>query len=418
MARSPRASRLETRTARLKLPVRQKPYDFTTISPGIALGYRRNKAAGVWVVRVADGHGANWTKRVGLADDFEPNDTEYVLSWFEAIDKARKLARGTDDAGRPATVAEAVASYERDLVARGGDTANAGRITKHLTPTLATKPVALLTPRELAHWRDGLIAGGRLQRASVLRLCKSLKAALNLSARRDHRIRNEKAWRDGLGGLSETFATRNASALTDAQVRALIEAAYGESEAFGLYVETAAVTGARLSQISRLNLADLQNGGEPRLLMPSSKKGRGKRVITRRPVPITADLAAKLKKAAGGRAPDAPLLLRADGLRWQTNDEGDHLRPFANAARGAGAFGPDGKLVTAYSVRHSAIIRSLINGVPLRICAAQFDTSANQIERVYSAYILDHSDAITRKGLLQTAPPPAGKVVPLPGRRS
>ena len=75
MARRPRASRLETRTTRLKLPVRPKPHDFSTIAPGIALGYRRNKAAGVWVVRVADGHGGNWTKRVALADDFEESDT-------------------------------------------------------------------------------------------------------------------------------------------------------------------------------------------------------------------------------------------------------------------------------------------------------------------------------------------------------
>ena len=49
MARRPRASQLETRTARLKLPVRQKPYAFTTIAPGIALGYRRNAGGGVWV---------------------------------------------------------------------------------------------------------------------------------------------------------------------------------------------------------------------------------------------------------------------------------------------------------------------------------------------------------------------------------
>ena len=70
MARSPRASRLESRTARLKLPVRRKPHDFTTISPGIALGYRRNHAAGTWVVRVADGKGGNWTKRVGARRRF------------------------------------------------------------------------------------------------------------------------------------------------------------------------------------------------------------------------------------------------------------------------------------------------------------------------------------------------------------
>jgi hypothetical protein len=65
MARRPRASRLETRTSRLKQPVREKPYDFTVISPGIALGYRRNKAAGTWVVRVADGKGGNWTSASG-----------------------------------------------------------------------------------------------------------------------------------------------------------------------------------------------------------------------------------------------------------------------------------------------------------------------------------------------------------------
>jgi hypothetical protein len=57
MARRPRAARLETRTTRLKLPVRLKPYDFTVISPGIALGYRRCAGPGRFVVRVADGRG-------------------------------------------------------------------------------------------------------------------------------------------------------------------------------------------------------------------------------------------------------------------------------------------------------------------------------------------------------------------------
>jgi hypothetical protein len=182
MARRPRASRLEHRTSRLKLAVRRKPYDFTTISPGIALGYRRTTASGTWVVRVADGKGGNWTKRVGLADDFEAADCEHVIDWWQAIDKARKLARGSDaDAGRPATVADAVAAYERDLVARGGSVANAGRIRKHLTRTLAAKPVGLLSARELAAWRDRLLADG-MPSATAVRLCKVTKAAFNLAA--------------------------------------------------------------------------------------------------------------------------------------------------------------------------------------------------------------------------------------------
>ena len=46
MARRPRSAELETRTARLKLPVRKRPHGFVTIAPGIALAYRRNKVRG------------------------------------------------------------------------------------------------------------------------------------------------------------------------------------------------------------------------------------------------------------------------------------------------------------------------------------------------------------------------------------
>ena len=81
------------------------------------------------MLRAADGKGGSWTKKVALADDYEAADGEHVLDFWQAQDKARKLARGSDaDSGRPATVADAVDSYERDLVARGGSTANAGRI--------------------------------------------------------------------------------------------------------------------------------------------------------------------------------------------------------------------------------------------------------------------------------------------------
>jgi integrase len=402
MARRPRASRLETRTTRLKLPIRWKPYDFTTISPGIALGYRRNQSAGVWVVRVADGRGGNWTKRVALADDFEAADGAHVLTWWQAIEAARKLARGSTDDGRPATVAEAVNAYERDLIARGGDTANAKRIRKHLTPTLAAKPVAVLSSRELAAWRDSLLAADTLERSSVLRLLKSTKAALNLAARRDHRITNAKAWSDGLSGIEGAVGTRNASALSDDQVRDVIAAAAAIDAAFGLYIEVAAVTGARLSQITRLTVADLQNGREPRLLMPSSRKGRGKRAITKRPVPITKALAAKLKS---NRAADAPLLLRSDGLHWQATDKGDHLKLFAQALAACGLqTGSDGKKVTAYSLRHSSIIRSLVASVPTRVVAALHDTSVAMLEKHYSGFILDHADTIARRGLLDARP--------------
>lgn len=70
---------LETRTSRLKLAVAKKPV-FVKIGPGIGLGYRRNKTAGTWVARVADGNGGNWTKAIGNADDFDDADGNHVLT--------------------------------------------------------------------------------------------------------------------------------------------------------------------------------------------------------------------------------------------------------------------------------------------------------------------------------------------------
>ena len=391
MARRPRASRLETRTNRLKLAVRLKPYEFTTIAPGIALGYRRNKAAGTWVVRVANGKGGNWTKRVALADDFEDADGEHVLTFWQAQDKARQLARGDKDgAGRPQTVAEAVDAYERDLIARGGSVANAGRIRKHLTSTLAAKPVGLLTARELAHWRDNLLAAG-MKSATAVRLAKATKAALTLAAKRDHRILNRGAWRDGLSGLVENFATRNVQRLDDDQVRALVAAAYEIDQAFGLYIEVLALTGARNSQVARLTVADLQaDNGTPRLMLPTSHKGRGRKP-SKRPVPITPALANKLKS---NRPAEAPLLLRANGTAWQSSQDGDHERLYQRAAAYAGIKG------TVYALRHSSIVRLLLANTPIRITAALHDTSVAMIERTYSSFIADFSDALTRPALL------------------
>src|SRR6476620_369650 len=106
MARRVRSSTLENRTARLKLEVRKKPYHFTVIAPGIAVGYRRCAGPGRWVLRAADGKGAYWTDVIGLADDHEPADGTAVLTFWEAQDRARTLVRGNDGGDRPASVGD------------------------------------------------------------------------------------------------------------------------------------------------------------------------------------------------------------------------------------------------------------------------------------------------------------------------
>jgi integrase len=410
----PRTAKLETATARRKLPVRKKPF-YITVSPGIALGYRRNIGGGSWSARCT-GQGADWIKRIGLADDLEPADGRHVLTYWQAIDMARALARrqpGADGANRPVTVGEALDRYQRDLDSRGADTQNANRVRRHLTAALATKPVALLTMNDLRHWRDGLVGKG-VAPATINRTRAGLRAALELAASLDDRITNRNAFRSGLKGLPGGKNARRV-VLPDADVLRIVEAAYQEDRAFGVLVEVLAQTGARVSQVARLRCADLQaDRADPRLLMPTSYKGRGQKEKQQVPVPITAALAALLAKLKGDRPDDAPLLVKSDGTPWLKINKSEHWNLFRAVAERAG-FDPDE--ITSYALRHSSICRALLKGVPVSVVARLHDTSSREIEAHYAAYILDVTGELSRKGLLRPEAPTADNVVTLPGWR-
>jgi integrase len=410
MARSTRSGKLETRTARLKSAVRKKPY-FVTVAPGVGLGYRRNKTAGSWVVRAADGKGGNWTQAFAVADDFEDANGTDVLNFWQAQDRARVLARGgrdaDEDSGKPVTVAQMIDRYETDLRARGGDVYNAQRVRVHLPDVLASKTVALLAaPREFRHWRDGLVKKG-LAPSTVNRTCAAFQAALELAAAYDPRITNQSAWRTGLAALPDAEQSRNII-LSDDAVLSIISAAYAVSREFGLLVEVAAVTGARISQLARLEVGDLQGDrSDPRFMMPSARKGRGRKRIERRPVPIPTNLAAILKQAGAGRPSEAPLLTKPSGELWRHSD---HRHPFDRAVTRAGL---DPAEVTIYALRHSSIVRQLLANMPIRVVATLHDTSVVMIERTYSKFIADHSDAVSRRALLDTTRPIGKNVVAL-----
>src|SRR5262245_26786171 len=83
LPKQPRAQRLETASARRKLPISKKPI-YAKIAPNVRVGYRRNEGPGTWNVRVT-GLGIDWIKRIGLADDFEPSDGRAVLDFWEAV---------------------------------------------------------------------------------------------------------------------------------------------------------------------------------------------------------------------------------------------------------------------------------------------------------------------------------------------
>src|SRR3954471_14547943 len=145
MPSSIRSSTLEHRTPRLKLRVAKKPL-FIRIAPGVSLGYRRNRTAGTWVARIADGKGGNWTRAIGTADDF---DDIAGINFWQAQEAARALGRGdrSGDAAKPVTVRQALEDYEADLTVRGADIGNVRRVRVHLPAALLERTVALLGSR-------------------------------------------------------------------------------------------------------------------------------------------------------------------------------------------------------------------------------------------------------------------------------
>jgi integrase len=406
MARKVRHSALESRSARLKLAVRRKPYSGPSLARGVSLLYRRNKTGGSWVVKASNGHGAYWTKVVGIADDYNDADGKTVLDFFQAQGVAKQLARGGDNAGgtAPINVDSALKDYKRDLEARNANPYNAESPRVHLTQVLLAKPVQLLNAHELKKWRDGLL--GKLAPATVNRVCRCLGAALELARQHDERIQNRQAWEIGLAGLPDAQEARNVN-IPDAKVREFVATAYGHDYQLGLLIDTLAITGARPSQAVRLRVEDFHDHPlRPKVMMPKSAKGGGRnrsqKKLERYSVPITPALAAKLKHAASGRADDAPLLLQSDGSPWGSNPGQRYHRQVDNIVT---AIGLDPAEVTVYALRHSSIVRMLLKNVPIRLVASLHNTSVAMIEKTYSKHITEHSDDISRMALLQQEEP-------------
>jgi hypothetical protein len=185
MARRVSFAALESRSARLRLKIRRRPYSGPTLARGISLMYRRNGTNGTWVLKASNGHGAYWTKAFALADDFEDADAKNVLTFYQAQDQAKKLARGDGCADNaPITVDGALTAYKTDLEARGANPYNADWPRIHLSSALLTKPVAVLAATELKKWRALVV----------------LRPALSLLVRRDGAGVMVARCRDGLLG--------------------------------------------------------------------------------------------------------------------------------------------------------------------------------------------------------------------------
>jgi integrase len=408
--KAPRALKLETAASRKKLAIRRKPF-WVVIGRNLSLGYRRCVGPGSWSVR-GSGQGSEWVRKIAVADDLEAAHPPKVLDYWQAVAQARQFVRQQPgepvDEARPLSVGDALDRYQRHLQAQGGDPYNAARARLHLG-ALLSKPVSLLSASDLNDWRDGLVAKG-LGRASVNRTRNCLRAALTLASKGDKRITNRAVWQDDLPALPNATTARFA-VLADDVVRSLVTASYRHDHALGLLMDVLAQTGCRPSQAVRIEVGDL-DAALNRILVPRSGKGHSHRRTIKRgervPCPIPVALARKLAEEAKGRAPHEPLLLRSTGQPWGFRRSDQYRKDFAAVVV---ACGLDPKETTPYHLRHSAVARSLLRGMPVALVANLTDTSEATIRRHYGKFIGHFGDEIARRALLEE--PPAGNVVPL-----
>ena len=261
MPRKVRNSLLENRSNRLRLPIAKKPV-FVRVGPGLSLGYRRNKASGTWVLRVADGRGGARTTAIGFADDHDEADGHGFLDYWQAQEQAKTVARrkaGAPDA-EPVTVRWAAETYLEWLTAKNRRTAadTRGRLNRHFLPKFGERLVTSLTKTALDRWLASMVADAddpeqiRRSKDSANRVLTMVKALLN-HAMRDpaNGLTDDNAWRlvKPFHGVAKARDTR----YTAEQVRRLMNGA--SDSALSDLIAGGYLTGARYGELAEARVS-------------------------------------------------------------------------------------------------------------------------------------------------------------------
>lgn len=420
---------LDTREARGKLQARGKPY-WRAIERGLHLGYRRLKGrAGTWWARHYLGDQNYSTEALGIADDMSDADGIAVLSYWQAQDqaRARMVARAHAAVGKtgPYTVADAFADYVRYLESDGRPTKSildtTSRANAHILAALGKTKVADLTAKRLREWRDSVARSKararsrkdatkpnyrgtvdiRARRASANRTWTILRAALN-HAFREGNVGSDLAWRSVKPFRNVESARLRY--LTIHEAKRLINACDYD---FRPMVEAALQTGARYSEIARLQVHDF-NPDAGTLAIRQSKSGKPRHVVlTDEGTTLFRQLTVgksgnelifcnrgrieralkrereRLKKA--GKLPDAATV--KDLGDWRTSEQS---RPMVEACKHAKISPP----ISFHGLRHTWASLAVMNGVPLMVVAKNLGhADTRMVEKHYGhlapSYIAD-----------------------------
>lgn len=420
MARTVTDIRLETRSARGRLPARKKPY-YRLIDAGRHLGYYKGPRGGTWLARL-NKDGSYRERTLGAADDVLDADGHQIFTFSQAQAAAREwFVEASKEPAEPKAqellIRDVIATYvaergERERQRHGPRApthAARSSLTKHVLRRsgLGELQIGALTVEALRKWRRE-IEGSLSTRQ---RVTNDFKAALN-SVPADGNTRY--IIKEGLATpISEVAAfsshagDERSRILDDEDVRRLLRAIEqeGDEDVFHM-CHVLAATGTRFAQACRLRVGDFQ-AERRRLLIPPSFKGRPGSRRAAVPVQLGDDTIELLLGVVAHREKNEILLERwrrvqVKGAIWEKDRRGpwtsaaELTRPIRKAARSIGL----PSHTSSYVFRHSSIMRALRDNQPTRLVAQLHDTSIQMIERNYTAYLADALEELARRAII------------------
>ena len=398
MARTVRDANLETRTARLRLPIRTEPY-WRGLEKGFALGYRRRSKGGTWLARRRPDDGGYFEHRIGTTDDFQDADGVAVLGYGQAQKAARDWWRtelrreeGYETRTGPFTVADAIADYLKAVARRGGKSVYHARraAETHILPPLGSMQVTKLTARRIEDWHHGLAEkpalartkpgrkpnyrkadksadGIRKRRATANRILTVLKAALNHAWKSGH-VASDDAWRRVRP--FHRVETARVRYLTEAECVRLVNVC---EPAFRNLVRGALLTGCRYSELANMKASDF-NSDAGVVTIRDSKAGKPRHVV------LTNEGQRLFARLAVGKLGDDLIFRRRDGGAWRNSHQ---LRPMLEACNNA-RIKPT---VSFHVLRHTHGSTLAMKGVPMAVIAEQLGHADTRMTEKHYAHL-------------------------------
>jgi integrase len=171
---------------------------------------------------------------------------------------------------------------------------------------------------------------------------------------------------------------------------------YIRSEPFRLFCRLMLATGARPSELMRLEAAHLDHGRMVGTLPGKTTRMTGRQIVVRFPAMVWPPMAQLAQEH-----PRGPLLRMGCGRPWTRSNLNNQIRAVRRRARREGV---DLGWLTLYGMRHGFATEHLARGVPLPVVSALLNhASSDTTARVYDH--VRHEDEALRRALDGTSGP-------------